>query len=253
MTTVDDYACVPSRPCSITQEPFGLMNRKQLLSIGSLLGLLLSSLSAVETASAQAIGGQRSAEIWAAQLGFMPPPDNRAPRTTQGGATRGSCTGTALTLETGGGLTTADQLPLHLYLPTSTDSQSVVEQVLLILTKTDGTEHYEAKVQLPAHEGVVQLPLPTTLPPLELNEEYNWSAILLCDGQLKPDSPVLTGSVKRVAPLMMTEDVDASEQATMYAEAGLWYDWISALAQLRTDNPQDARLLELGQHLTNLP
>lgn len=232
------------------------MNKAKLLSTYLLAGLILSVSNPYGYASAQIPSAPLPLSEYSSIIGFNPPPDNGSPNRTRSGATRdGSCEGYAFTLDDSVGLTTEEQLVLHLYLPTPEDEGSAVDRVALSMKTPDGSEIYETRVDLADSEGIVKVNLPEALPALELEKEYVWSAVLMCNGQLSPGSPVLTGAIRRVAPMMTAEQMattSLSHRSALYGESGLWYDWITSLAMLRIEDPSDSRLFEMGQHLQSI-
>jgi Domain of Unknown Function (DUF928) len=229
------------------------MKRKNVFSTVALLGVLLPAISIAPIGGAQAQEIIRLADSYAARIGFVPPADDGTPRSTRSGASRtlisSTCGALPLLPESGLSLTTDEQLSLYTYFAKG----STVSNVILNVKSADQSEYYETSVSLPADKfvengGVIEIKVDDALPALKTGEEYSWSMVLVCDGQLRPrpDSPVLTGAVERVEPVLAAQaaDMPLAEQAKMYGEAGLWHDLLSTLALMRIENPNDAQSVE---------
>jgi hypothetical protein len=94
--------------------------------------------------------------------------------------------------------------------------------------------------------GVVGFELPSTVPPLEVSKRYHWYFLIHCDGNSE-DTVFVDGWVERVAlkPLLKSQLAQATpqERVTLYAQAGVWHEALTALAKLRSKNPDDAKLI----------
>ena len=90
--------------------------------------------------------------------------------------------------------------------------------------------------------GIVSVTLPNEAPALDLNHEYQWSLILMCDGKLRPDSPVVQGDIMRVAADSNLKDwlaqADLLESAAIYNKAGLGSKTVSSSGKLKCTNTQ---------------
>jgi hypothetical protein len=169
---------------------------------------------------------------------FQPPAGN-APSNTRGAAARGSITClegqqsgpqqvTLLLPASNQGLTTSERPSFFAYLP-KTSAQSV----FFSLENQQGQTQYQTMVPIRGDAGILQVNLPQSVAPLEMNQGYRWGIALLCSGKLKPDSPFVSGWVKRVAS---TADVangqkaSKLELASAYGAQGIWFDMLMALA-----------------------
>ena len=233
------------------------MKIKNAVSTIALLGIMLQSLS-VSVSAADSRANQRLNQPLAARSasrprngGFIPPSTEGAPERTHSGASRrpeipGRCGGLALTPEGGWGLTTSDQLALYVYFSENT----VVDQAILSLKSPDESEYYQTDVELPVEKfskagGVIEVGFSDITPKLTTNENYEWSLVLKCNGQTRPDSPILGGSIKRIDSTVSTDsDVSLSEKAQAYGDAGLWYDVLGTLAMMRTEDPSRLQVAE---------
>lgn len=117
-----------------------------------------------------------------------------------------------------------------------------------VLQGEQGTQVY--KVTLPSEPGVIGVSLPSTAPPLQVGQRYYWSFQVFRESESVAATAV-EGWVQRVAlnpPLAgQLEQVAQPEQVALYAANGVWYEALTAAAQLRCTDPEDqhwAALLE---------
>ncbi len=235
------------------------MKKKTVVSTIALTGILLSGLStsvraSVSTADSAAVQQLESRRLSARDSSSRPrnggfvPRTNGTPGRTHSGASRrpelpGQCGGLALLPEDNGGLTTSDQLSLYVYFAEGT----IVDQAVLSLKSPDESEYYQADLTLPTEAfakagGVMEVAFPDVTPKLTMDETYTWSLILKCNGQMRPDSPILGGSIQRVpATVNVRADASLSEKAQAYGDAGLWYDVLGTLAMMRTEDPDSVQ------------
>jgi hypothetical protein len=192
------------------------------------------------------------------------PPDRGTPPTQGGTGSRGNCLHNAqrppLTQITGGDrldLTTREHPTIWVYLPYSTENASVGEFSL----QDEEDEVYRTQFVMPSSPGVVGIAVPTTLDELELGKRYRWYIEVECPstvagGQSEPAT--LTGTVQRIT---RSADLDrqlqtattAVQRASTYANQGIWYDTITELAQLRLQEPDNARVAQLWIELLSDP
>lgn len=92
----------------------------------------------------------------------------------------------------------------------------------------------------------IDLPRNANFPPLEVGQIYTWQIRL----KLNPSSIVtdylVQGQIERFEPEPVLAEALATatpeEKVKLYADTGLWYDALHALAQLRRENPNDPLL-----------
>ena len=150
------------------------------------------------------------------------------------------------------GLTVAEYPTFWFFVPYAFTSKRPVEFVLL---DDAGKEVYKTLLSESATTpGVVGFQLPATAPPLEVNQRYNWYLTVYCNEQQSPEQAVyVSGWVERVAlnsslkPKL--EQATPQERVALYQEAGIWHEAITALAQQRRQNPQDATLKQEWEKL----
>jgi hypothetical protein len=208
----------------------------------------------------RAIGNDNSVSVAAKQskITFNPPAGDK-PKTSTGGASRsiGQCIASAENTD----------LPLTPLLPTEVRGLTVTSHptVLAYLPQTSANkvffswqdendrEHYQTIVPMENTAGVISLTLPEDAPPLEVGKNYHWAIALMCDGKLQPDSPMIQGQIQRVEITSSLKErlttANAMETAAIYGEAGIWYETVATLAQLKATQPNNLDLAANWQEL----
>ena len=187
------------------------------------------------------------------------PPAGDQPKISQGAATR-------ITRNCINPLANS-QLPPVPIIPVATQSLTIASHptVLAYLPKTsaqkvlfswqteNNQDHYQIILSLDNEAGIISLTLPEDAPPLEVGKNYQWALAIMCDGQLHPDSPIIQGQIRRVALESTIRDrletANPLETATIYGEAGIWYETIATLAKLKTAQPEDQNLASNWKYL----
>jgi hypothetical protein len=192
----------------------------------------------------------------AAQAQFKPP-NRGAPSNTAGGATRGSsfcATGktplTVLVPSSRIGLTVAARPTFFVYVPPT--SAKTAE---FVLQDDKDNDIYRTTIDLTGTPGITSLSLPATAPALEVGKDYLWYFSLVCQPKDRLEDVFVSAWVQRVQPTKTVTDalkrVSARDRPNVYAQASLWYDTLSSLAELRRNNPNDARLTSDWTQLLN--
>jgi len=187
------------------------------------------------------------------------PPKGDQPQQTVGGASRGkqcplnsqdlNLPMTPLLPTASQALTTKSHPTMLVYVPQNSASKAM-------LTVRDKNEDYDYQTivsMVSDRAGIVSLTLPEDAPSLAIDREYQWSLILMCDNKLRPDSPVAIGNIKRVAADISLDaelsDARSLESAVKYGKAGIWYDTLSTLAQLKATQPNDRGISDSWENL----
>jgi len=107
---------------------------------------------------------------------------------------------------------------------------------------------WEQQLQ-PQAAGIIQLEMPKNLPELVLGKEYRWSVTLLCNPERPSANPFIQTWIGRVpTPPALTQQLVAAtserDRASIYAQAGLWYDALSAISSAHNLNPKDVSIVE---------
>ncbi len=137
------------------------------------------------------------------------------------------------------GLTTQVRPTFWFYVPYKSDST----YAKLVLEDENNQTIY--KTPLTGTPGVVSVSLPSTSAPLKIGKQYRWYFNIYC----KQDNQFLTsveGNVQLSAlnPIVQSQLDKATpqQQVALYAANGIWYEALTALANLRHTYPQDTKL-----------
>ena len=109
-----------------------------------------------------------------------------------------------------------------------------------VLQDAAGQTVYQTPVTLSGPPGVVSLSLPSTASPLEIGKRYHWYFNIYCqpqqppvfvDGWIKRDSlnPALKSQLHKATP---------TQRVALFAAKGIWYDALTASAELRRTDPK---------------
>ncbi|KPQ33094.1 MAG: DUF928 domain-containing protein [Phormidium sp.] len=190
-------------------------------------------------------------------VAFQPPTDERLPDSA-GGATRPASQKcrqdpnsehslSALIPSGQVGLTTTDTPAIFVYLP-----PTQATSVYFSLKNAQDEELYSEIIPIEESDGILQVELPATVAPLELEQTYHWDLGILCN-PAQTDLPWVSGVLRRVSP---TDEIPSDfaqwsplEQAAWYGDAGLWYDTLNLLAQEYRQAPENPQVLESWTNL----
>jgi Domain of Unknown Function (DUF928) len=182
-----------------------------------------------------------------ARIKFNAPPDLGVPgRRVPGGArtqdnkcfTQDKSVLTALVPKSNKGVKTTSANPtLFFYVPQTSKS---LELVMRDENKQEFKQTYEGNPKA----GIVGIPWTKTS--LKVNQSYRWYFAIVCSPKERSKDQVVDGAIKRVQlePSVMAKlkNPTAQERATIYAEAGIWQDSLTTLAQLLSNNRDNAAL-----------
>jgi hypothetical protein len=142
-------------------------------------------------------------------------------------------------------LTVRESPTVWVYVPYTADE---VNQGRFYLQNEDGEqEFFRFDFQLPPTPGVVGIQFPSTYR-LTLNEIYQWNFEIDCptDDESEFRRAIVIGVMQRIDPSEVIEgqsENSSLEQVSFYALAGVWYDAIDRLAQLKL-NSNERDLIE---------
>lgn len=105
---------------------------------------------------------------------------------------------------------------------------------------------YSTTFNLTGKPGIVGIRIPNTAPPLTVGQKYLWQVAVNCSN---PNDRINAGSWIERVPLDRTlasqlDRATAREKPVLYAEAGIWQDTVSTLAELLYHNPNDQFLAQ---------
>ncbi len=189
---------------------------------------------------------------WAAKRYKVPTVGS--PLRREAAATRGECPRDpllALVPQDSVSMTTQGYPTLFFRVPARSANSMPLE-----FTLRDGeTIVYQTKLPIVGKRQIVAITLPSTANsvPLTLDRDYQWSATIPCSNDAESAYFRTTGMIRRIAP---DADLSAKLQATsveaqatnrpqvpeIYAEAEIWQDALTILANLRRSQPNNAQV-----------
>jgi hypothetical protein len=181
------------------------------------------------------------------------PPGQSAPSRTTGGASRTgmlcnfsaeeTCASVTSLMPTDSfGLTRSARPTFMVFVP-----ETSAKTATFSIATESGEQVHQFSINLTQKAGVMSVTMPENAPALEVGQTYQWHLAVVLGDRLEPDSPTVSGWVRRVELAQETEP--SLESASMLANEGIWYDSIATLAQLRRSQPQDATLAANWQEL----
>jgi hypothetical protein len=150
-------------------------------------------------------------------------------------------------------LTTVERPQLFFYIPKT--SKTSVKGFEFVLQNANKQVIYQKKYKVHQKPGIFSLDLPAdkNQPLLEVEREYNWYLVIICERTDPSYDLVVAGTVRRILPdqnlTSKLKKASPRERAALYAANGIWYNSLAILAQLRRQRPTDAALKTDWQNL----
>lgn len=133
------------------------------------------------------------------------------------------------------GLTTTSHPTFWFYVPYVTTVWAE-----FVLQNETGKTVYQSPVSLLGAPGVVSFSLPSTASPLEIGKRYHWYFNIYCNPQQPP--VFVNGWIKRVelnpALKSQLETAAPKQRVALYGMNGIWYEALTASAELRRLDPK---------------
>ena len=115
-----------------------------------------------------------------------------------------------------------------------------------VLIDSQDKDVYSKIFPLNQQPGIIDIQLPETIPPLEQGNEYRWVFSAICNSQNRAADAIVNGRIKRipVSPALNNQlkTASAENRVSVYADANLWYETLTTLAELRHNDPQNAKV-----------
>lgn len=184
---------------------------------------------------------------------FEPPTDEKA-QDTRGGASRPAAVKcsldeatelplTSLMPESNQGLTARGHPTFYVYVPPTS-----AQKLYFSIKDENNKGIYQSIIAGPNSAGIVRVSLPEDRPPLKIGKTYTWSLGIMCE-PTQTDMPWVQGQVRRIelnlAPNNEYSSATKLETAASYGKAGIWYDALNVIAELRRSQPEDSSLAEI--------
>jgi len=141
------------------------------------------------------------------------------------------------------GITASANPTFFVYVP-----QTQQQQARFVVYDELGNQVYLTEVTLAGTAGIIQLNLPETIS-LENEQDYLWQFTISCTPENQRLEDMVWGIIRRtqLSPtvksqlerLQLQEQATLLKQAQVYAEAEIWHDTLTILAQLRNSRPQE--------------
>jgi len=187
-------------------------------------------------------------------VSFNPPPDSATPQQGTAGASRSGevCGSTQAAVKATGasvrvlrtwqnyGKTISAHPEILVYVP-----ETSAREALFVLKNASKRTVGRMTVTLSGKAEIITIKLPETAPALEVGETYKWYFAVMCPGSLRPNDPA-EGLIKRIEldeALLPTQSSNLLESAAAYGGAGIWYDALARMGQLRKTQPQNQEIV----------
>ena len=192
-------------------------------------------------------GSRPNSEQLGAAWNNFQPPEQGVPGRREGGGTRGLVCPTAITAlipQSTMGQTISGKPTFFYYLPVALDKTVQFE----LADERDKTIYKKSFRMVTSRAGIVSVSLGSDAnsPALEVGKNYQWYFTIKCNPK-NTDDVLVSGWINRttIAPTVKTEldrSPDRRFALSIFAQQGLWYEYLATLAQLRIESPTDASL-----------
>ena len=176
------------------------------------------------------------------------PPEQGVPGRREGGGTRGLVCPTAITAlipQSTMGKTISAKPTFFYYLPVALDKTVQFE----LADENDKTVYKKSFRMVTSRAGIVSVSLDSdgNSPALKVGKNYQWYFTIKCNPKSYTDDVLVSGWINRtvLAPTVKTQldrSPDRRAKLSIFAQQGLWYEYLATLAQLRIESPSDASL-----------
>ncbi len=176
------------------------------------------------------------------------PPEQGVPGRREGGGTRGSScptSTTALIPKSTMGRTVSAKPTFFYYVPIALNTTVQFE----LADERDKTIYKKSFQMLTNRAGIVSVSLgeDDNSPALEVGKNYHWYFTIKCSTKNSQEDVLVSGWIHRMAlaPTLKTEldrSDDRDRQLSILTQQGIWYEYLTTLAQLRLSSPSDDSL-----------
>lgn len=188
---------------------------------------------------------------------YNPPSNIGAPSSTAGGGSRsGDCSEnpkntrrliTALmpdfSLGKGVVLTVSERPEFLFYL-----LEHEKQMAEVVLKDENEKDIYRQNLSISGKSGIISITLPQNVATLEIGKNYHWYFSVICNPRNRKKDVFVDGLIQRIqAPSTLTSQLQGAterDRVKLYAEAGIWYEAVATLAELRRKNPNDSTLAD---------
>jgi hypothetical protein len=146
------------------------------------------------------------------------------------------------------GTTVSERPTILVYVPAS----QAKEAVFSLKDENDNTLH-QMTIPTADKAGVMAIKLPADAPALTVGKNYHWFLAVKVDGQLSPSTPYVDGWIQRIQPnaelATAMQQEDAFKLAKAFGKHGVWYDCVTTLAMLYSNQPSNVALSKQWEEL----
>jgi hypothetical protein len=184
---------------------------------------------------------------------YKPPSGRGIPSRREGAGTRGPCLtpqGSLMSLvpEDAYGMTVSQQPTFFWYIPPKSieaSPKAAKTASFRLLDEQENEVYTNDNIPLSGFSGIVSYTLPASVR-LEVGQAYIWQFSVVCNPDAPSNNPFVEGVIQRVeANQPLNQRLSSSslrDRPSIYASAGIWYDSLTSLANLRCNNPGDIAL-----------
>ncbi len=135
-------------------------------------------------------------------------------------------------------------------------SQTSGQKAEFMLVNEKGDEVYKnSNITLSGSPGIISISLPANAAALEVGQSYYWTFQVICDPTDGRKNLTVDGAVQRIeldsSLANKLQQAEPRDRPGIYAEAEIWTDALSTLADLRKANPNDQQLQDDWNDLLN--
>lgn len=186
------------------------------------------------------------------------PPKKKSPRKTLGLGGRGNCPEVIIPLtallpvaaptsnsdEPPRDMVLTDRPTFWFYVPYSPNFRLTAEFVLIDSNENDV---YATTFLLKERPGIIGIPLPQKVSPLQVNQSYTWVFSMICDPNNRSGDVSVYGTIERISvpstlQTQLTQARTIQEKTILHTRNGLWNEAVTNLARLQRANLTDKAL-----------
>lgn len=149
------------------------------------------------------------------------------------------------------GLTLAASPKIFVYLSQTTASKAE----FFLIDPTNEDILYEATFSLPSQSGIISFNIPedANSPKLTVGKKYRWYFVIVRDRDDRSADIIAEGSIQRVelnsTVASQLKKAPPEDHPAIYAAAGIWFETLASLAELRRSYPNDPGLAAAWKNL----
>ncbi|QJB26054.1 DUF928 domain-containing protein [Limnospira fusiformis] len=149
------------------------------------------------------------------------------------------------------GLTAQASPRLYFYLPAM---ETVQTAEFVLIDNTNDTVIYEETLKIGGKAGIMGVTIPShSTQNIKTNNNYKWYFSIVCNPDNRSEDIIVEGGIRwaEIDPALASQINQASplEKVDLYLKAGLWFDAMSTLAELRSHGNPDPAVSEAWSKL----